>query len=511
MSDERVGNWVKRENVFSQDPLSWASEQRVYEWHPSYTLGNAPSDPALEEELFSEESRVNSGINFKNYAHMKISIKDGPPDLLPLQTFNDASLHPIIAENVDRMRYSEPTPVQKSAIPIILQGYDIMACAQTGSGKTATFLIPIISNLVSKFERGRLNIIRPQSRMPFKSSPLLLVILPTRELAIQIFKEARRFTYRTPLRPVVIYGGAEPRVQREQVAKGADILIATPGRLKDMMERGIISLSHVRHVVLDEADRMLDMGFEPQIRAIIQASDLPRDESLQTLMFSATFPRQIQKLAWDFLKHNCCRIRVGRIGGTTSDITQRIIKLHEYQKKEELEHILLTFPPARTMIFVETKRTADNLDDYLYNKKFPTCSIHGDRTQKERELSLKAFKEGKSPILIATAVASRGLDIKDVMHVINYDLCNDIDEYVHRIGRTARVGNQGLATSFYTSYNEPLAPQLTKLLIECKQEVPDFLRDFINPNTTYETEDFIDEPTTSNADFHGTWDKNPNW
>ncbi|KAF8976921.1 hypothetical protein BGZ46_007833 [Entomortierella lignicola] len=490
-----IGNWGKKETG-PMVPLSWASEQRVYEWRPHFTEDTAPHDAELEAELFSSENRINSGINFKNYASIHVSVKDGPPGMHPLESFEESNLQSTVLQNVHRMKYTEPTPIQKYAIPIVLQGYDLMACAQTGSGKTAAFLVPIISALVAKIFQGRVQTKRRQPGSGYlKAAPLYLIILPTRELAIQIFEEARRFAYRTPLRPVVIYGGSGVAIQKEQVSRGCDILIATPGRLQDMMERGAVSLSSVRYVVLDEADRMLDMGFEPQIRRIMLNSDLPRDESLQTLMFSATFPNEIQVLARDFLKDNYSRLRVGRIGGTTSDITQRVIQVNEYDKKDTLVQILLEYPPSRTMIFVGTKRTADQLDDFLYNMHFPTCSIHGDRTQAEREMSLKAFRqvEGKSPILIATAVASRGLDIKDVMHVINYDLPSDFDEYIHRIGRTARAGNRGVATSFYNRNHEFIAPKLTKLLQECQQEVPDFLNVYRDPNTTYETEDFYEE------------------
>ncbi|KAF9108260.1 hypothetical protein BGX27_008413 [Mortierella sp. AM989] len=436
-----IGNWVKRD-MGPYVPLSWASEQRVYEWKPNFTEDTVPHNPDLEAELFSEENRINSGINFKNYAAINVSVKDAPPGMKKLDSFEESGMHPIILENVYRMRYKEPTPIQKHAIPIISKGYDLMACAQTGSGKTAAFLVPIISTLITKIFQGRIQTKRRQPGQGFlKASPLYLIILPTRELAIQIFEEARRFTYRTPLRPVVIYGGSDAKIQKEQMSKGCDILIATTGRLQDVMERGLVSLAHVRHVVLDEADRMLDMGFEPQIRKIISNSDLPRDESLQVLMFSATFPNDIQVLARDFLKDDCSRLRVGR-------------------------------------------------------------------TQAERELSLKAFKEGKSPILIATAVASRGLDIKDVMHIINYDLPMDIDEYVHRIGRTARAGNRGVATSFYNDYSSPIAPKLTKLLIECDQVVPDFLSGYMNSNATYEPGDFYDEDAEEqNADHQNRVDE----
>ncbi|KAF9938032.1 hypothetical protein BGZ65_000532 [Modicella reniformis] len=442
-------------------PLSWASEGRVYEWKSDYTIGNAPDDRILEQELFASENMVNSGINFKNYSTMSVSVKGGPSNLKPLETFEDSGFESVVLENVRRMNYSEPTPIQKNAIPIISKNFDLMACAQTGSGKTAAFLLPTISSLVKKISGGKLETIRRRGRGPFKASPLFIIILPTRELAIQIFNEARRFAYKTPIRPVVIYGGSDGYVQREQVSKGCDILIATPGRLIDMLERGNISLAHVRHVVLDEADRMLDMGFGKQIRGIMLSSNMPRDESLQTLMFSATFPPDIQVLARDFLKEDYCRLRIGRIGGTTTDITQNVIFVEDCDKNKKLAEILYDSPPSRTMVFVQTKRTADAVDAYLYNNMFPTCSIHGDRNQSEREFSLAAFKAGKSPILIATSVASRGLDIKDVMHVINYDLCNSIDEYVHRIGRTARAGNQGMATTFYNSKNEMVAEKLT--------------------------------------------------
>ncbi|KAG0203261.1 ATP-dependent RNA helicase ddx3x [Mortierella sp. GBA30] len=299
------------------------------------------------------------------------------------------------------------------------------------------------------------------------------------------------FTYKTRARPVVIYGGADMRQQREQLARGCDILIATPGRLMDAMERGVVALDKVRYLVLDEADRILDLGFEPTIRHLLQDSDLPRDEGLHTMMFSATFPKQVQVLARDFMKDDYCRLRIGRIGGTTRNIMQKVIWVEEHQKEDILIELLFSQPPSRTLIFVDTKRKADYLDDQLYNRHFPCVSLHGDRSQREREMALEAFRIGKSPILIATAVAARGLDIKDVLHVINYDLCDDIDEYVHRIGRTARAGNLGLATTFYNDKSHMIAGDLTKLLLECDQNVPEFLRGFVREETSYE-DDFVD-------------------
>jgi superfamily II DNA/RNA helicase len=205
----------------------------------------------------------------------------------------------------------------------------------------------------------------------------------------------------------------------------------------------------------------------------------------QTLMYSATFPRAIRKLARDFLKPDYLFLKVGRVGGTTTNITQKVYWVEEEEKRERIKKLLLSQPPSRTLIFVETKRGADSLDQYLYDQSFPTTSIHGDRTQMEREDALIAFKNGKCPILVATAVAARGLDVRNVMHVVNYDMTNDLDEYIHRIGRTARVGNSGLATTFFNDRNLPIATELTKVLQENKQEIPDFLKDYMTSDLTF--------------------------
>ncbi|KAF9540450.1 hypothetical protein EC957_004290 [Mortierella hygrophila] len=492
MEDEVTMKWGGRqptETAWEHEDDAWAFEKPTYEWQQEFNQGDAPAMPELEAELFGEENRILSGINFDKFSRINVSRKGGPERVDPLQSFEQAKLHPIILENIQRMGYHEPTPIQRNAIPILMKNYDLLACAQTGSGKTAAFLLPVLSKILTKMQKNPPVAPLPGARKT-KASPLALIILPTRELGIQIFDETRRFTYKSPIRPAVIYGGADLRRQKDYLARGCDILIATPGRLVDAMERGAVALDKVRYLVLDEADRILDLGFEPTIRQILLSSDLTRDESLQSMMFSATFPSEIQVLARDFM-NDYCRLRVGRIGGTTTDIMQKVIKVEEYHKEDTLEELLLSQPPSRTLIFVDTKRKADYLDDVLYNKHFPCISLHGDRSQREREMALEAFKAGRSPILIATAVAARGLDIKDIMHVINYDLSDDIDDYVHRIGRTARAGNPGLATTFYNDRNWSIAPQLVKLLIECQQEVPEFLQEFITDDVSYEN-DFVD-------------------
>lgn len=293
----------------------------------------------------------------------------------------------------------------------------------------------------------------------------------------QIHDEARKFAYRSWVRPAVVYGGADINQQLRLIERGCDLLSATPGRLVDLIERGRISLANVKYLVLDEADRMLDMGFEPQIRRIVQGEDMPDVLERQTLMFSATFPRDIQLLAKDFLK-DYVFLSVGRVGSTSENITQKIEYVEDQDKRSVLLDIIASQPKEElglTLIFVETKRMADMLSDFLMGHHLPATSIHGDRSQREREMALQTFRTGRTPILVATAVAARGLDIPNVTHVINYDLPSDIDDYVHRIGRTGRAGNTGVSTAFFNRNNKNIVRDLVELLREANQEIPSWL------------------------------------
>ncbi|KAF9408195.1 DEAD-box ATP-dependent RNA helicase, partial [Entomortierella beljakovae] len=415
----------------------------------------AQRNPRLERELYGteEKERQSTGINFEKY------------DDIPVEASGNDVPEP----------YTQPTPVQKYSIPIVGNNRDLMACAQTGSGKTGGFLFPILSEL---FKRGPAPM--PESAGSSRSRkayPTCLILAPTRELASQIWEESRKFSYRSWVRSCVVYGGADIGQQLRTIDRGCDLLTATPGRLVDLIERGRVSLANVTYLVLDEADRMLDMGFEPQIRRLVEKEDMPGVDERHTLMFSATFPRDIQHLARDFLR-DYIFLSVGRVGSTSENITQKIEYVEDEDKRSVLLDILHAQPKGDmglTLIFVETKRMADTLSDFLLSQNFPATSIHGDRTQRERERALDMFRSGRCPVMVATAVAARGLDIPNVTHVISYDLPTDIDDYVHRIGRTGRAGNTGIATAFLNRGNKGVVRDLLDLLKEANQEIPGWL------------------------------------
>ncbi|KAK5124022.1 DEAD-box ATP-dependent RNA helicase [Meristemomyces frigidus] len=444
------------------------------QWRDGKHVPGAPN-PRVERDLFGEPndpSKAASGINFSNYDDIPVEASgQGVPE--PILTFTNPPLDDHLISNIELAGYKVPTPVQKYSIPIVMGGRDLMACAQTGSGKTGGFLFPILSQA---FQNGPSGAVPQQGgfQRQRKAMPTSLILAPTRELVSQIHEEARKFCYRSWVRPCVVYGGADIGSQLRQIERGCDLLVATPGRLVDLIERGRISLANIKYLVLDEADRMLDMGFEPQIRRIVEGEDMPRTDQRQTLMFSATFPRDIQMLARDFLREYVF-LSVGRVGSTSENITQKIEYVEDIDKRSVLLDILHTHGAGLTLIFVETKRMADSLSDYLINQGFPATSIHGDRTQREREKALEMFRNGRCPILVATAVAARGLDIPNVKHVVNYDLPTDIDDYVHRIGRTGRAGNTGISTAFFNRGNRGVVRDLIDLLKEANQEVPGFL------------------------------------
>lgn len=395
-----------------------------------------PVNPRTERELFgvpNDPSKQQTGINFEKYDDIPVEASgQGVPE--PVTKFTNPPLDDHLIANIELAGYHVPTPVQKYSIPIVMGGRDLMACAQTGSGKTGGFLFPILSqayqNGPSAQAQGGAAGFSGYARQR-KAYPTSLILAPTRELVSQIFDEARKFAYRSWVRPCVVYGGADIGSQLRSIERGCDLLVATPGRLVDLIERGRISLASIKYLVLDEADRMLDMGFEPQIRRIVEGEDMPPTTGRQTLMFSATFPRDIQMLARDFLR-DYIFLSVGRVGSTSENITQKVEYVEDQDKRSVLLDILHTHGAGLTLIFVETKRMADTLSDFLIAQGFPATSIHGDRTQRERERALEMFRSGRCPILVATAVAARGMCFFFFHHPLRIMLI--VSSYLDRLG-----------------------------------------------------------------------------
>ncbi|CAJ0915740.1 unnamed protein product, partial [Mesorhabditis belari] len=429
-----------------------------------------PRDESSEQELFSG---MNSGINFNSYDEIPVEAT-GENVPQPATLFSELKLHQWVNENIKLSGYERPTPVQKYSIPALMDNRDLMSCAQTGSGKTAAFLVPLINHIL---QNGPKAVYReaPGRNGRKKQFPCALVLSPTRELSLQIYNECRKFGYRTPITSAILYGGREN--YQQQISKlrlGCHILIATPGRLIDVMEQGYIGLTGCRYLVIDEADRMLDMGFEPQIRQIVELSSMPEKKYRVTAMFSATFPKEIQILAQDFLVPNYVFLAVGRVGSTSANIIQKVVWVEDKEKLSCLMDLLdAGGDEALTVVFVETKRGASDLQNYLDRKNYGAVAIHGDLKQFDREQNLERFRSGKVNVMVATAVAARGLDIPSVKHCIL------------GIGRTGRAGNIGLATTFFNDKNTRLANELIKLMIEANQEIPEFLSTVSNDASRY--------------------------
>ncbi|XP_017666789.1 PREDICTED: probable ATP-dependent RNA helicase DDX4 isoform X3 [Lepidothrix coronata] len=420
-----------------------------------------PPPPDDEQAIFA---RYETGMNFDKYDENIVEVSGLDPPAA-LMSFADANISHTLTVNIAKAGYSKPTPVQKYSIPIVLAGRDLMACAQTGSGKTAAFLVPIVAQMMRDGVTA--------SSFKQQQEPECIITGPTRELVNQIFLEARKFVYGTCIRPVVVYGGTQIGHSVHQVMQGCNILCATPGRLLDIIGRGKISLHNVKYLVLDEADRMLDMGFGSEMKKLISFPDMPQKDKRQTLMFSATFPEEVQRLAGEFLKTDFLFVVVGHVGGACSDVQQNILQVSQYLKRDKLMEILRSTGNERTMVFVDTKKKADFIACFLCQENIPATSIHGDREQREREIALQDFRSGKCPVLVATSVAARGLDIESVQNVINFDLPSTIEEYVHRIGRTGRCGNTGKAVCFFDNDSDGhLAQSLIKVLSDAQQEVP---------------------------------------
>ncbi len=346
--------------------------------------------------------------------------------------FNDFGLHDALVRRCESLKFTEPTPIQEKAIPVIMTGADLIGCAETGTGKTAAFLLPAIQKLIERNKPG----IR------------VLVVAPTRELVSQIEEAYRQFAPKK-FACVSLIGGASMKNQCDALRRGVSVIIATPGRLLDHIERGTVSLTHIETLVLDEADRMLDMGFLPAIRQIL--SKVPA--SRQTLLFSATMSDSIKTLAYSVMNHPET-VEVSRQNLTAVTIDQVVYPVAQASKTALLLNLLETNDFERVIVFTRTKRAAENLAHILTKRELKANRIHADRSQSQRETALRDFKLGKTRVLVATDIASRGIDVDAVSHVINYDVPEEPENYVHRIGRTGRAGNLGQAITLVAPGDE---------------------------------------------------------
>ncbi len=347
--------------------------------------------------------------------------------------FRALNLSPKILQAVNDAGYTEPTPIQVAAIPLVLEGHDVIGIAQTGTGKTAAFVLPILTKLEAVAQNGQ------------RRGPRALVVAPTRELVVQIEENVRAYAKHVPLRMATVFGGVSERPQIEALRSGVDLVVATPGRLIDLMDQRAANLSSVQFLVLDEADRMLDMGFLPPIRRIVKA--LP--ENRQTLMFSASLSREIEQLTHQFQRSPKI-VEIGRRANPAETVAQFVYEVRPHLKPALLLHLLADPQFDTVLVFTRTKHGADRIARRLESGGIKTGTIHSNRSQNQRLRALKDFKSGAVRVLVATDIAARGIDVDGISHVVNYDFPMHSEDYVHRIGRTGRAHAIGDAISFIT-------------------------------------------------------------
>ncbi|EAR96415.2 DEAD/DEAH-box helicase (macronuclear) [Tetrahymena thermophila SB210] len=387
----------------------------------------------------------------------------------PFIKWNETKFPKYIMSVIEDSKFSEPMPIQAQSFPIVLSGHDLIGIAQTGSGKTLSFMLPALVH------------INAQDPVKPGEGPIALVLAPTRELANQIQEQCFKFGSKCKISSVCVYGGAPKIYQEKELRNGCDIVIATPGRLIDFLESNVIDLKRVTYLVLDEADRMLDMGFEPSIRKIVGQIRPDR----QTLMFSATWPQTVRRLALDFCHGDPIHIQIGDMeNNVNNDIDQQVEIIDKSQKYDRVKEILSTMTRSdKTIIFTQTKKDCDDLSKALQTDNIRNICIHGDKSQRDRDKVMDLFKTGRVNTLIATDVASRGLDVKDIKLVINYDFPKQIEDYVHRVGRTGRAGAQGKAISFLDQYEDKkISKELVDVLKQNNQEISQDLLELSEAN-----------------------------
>ncbi|CEJ90598.1 Putative ATP-dependent RNA helicase dbp2 [[Torrubiella] hemipterigena] len=416
--------------------------------------------PKFEKDFYKEHEDVTNRsaedvAAFRAKSQMTVAGRDIPK---PVETFDEAGFPRYVMDEVKAQGFPNPTSIQSQGWPMALSGRDVVGIAETGSGKTLSYCLPAIVH------------INAQPLLAPGDGPIVLVLAPTRELAVQIQQEITKFGRSSRIRNTCVYGGVPKGPQIRDLSRGVEVCIATPGRLIDMLEAGKTNLRRVTYLVLDEADRMLDMGFEPQIRKIIEQIRPDR----QTLMWSATWPKEVRAMAADFLE-DFIQVNIGSMDlAANHRITQIVEVCTEMEKRDKMiKHLekVMDNKENKILIFVGTKRVADEITRFLRQDGWPALSIHGDKQQNERDWVLDQFKAGKSPIMVATDVASRGIDVRNITHVLNYDYPNNSEDYIHRIGRTGRAGANGTAITFFTTDNQKQARELVGVLQEAKQQI----------------------------------------
>lgn len=373
-------------------------------------------------------------------------------------TFKSLGLSPALLANLDAQGYDKPTPIQAQAIPAVIDGRDVIGLAQTGTGKTAAFSLPILHNLTAEGER-------PKGKNHNSFRPVRCLILsPTRELASQIEVAIKKYSKGLPLRSTCVVGGVSIKRQQDRLRQGVDVLVATPGRLEDLMQQKSVKLDQVTTVILDEADQMLDIGFMPAIRRILKAT--PRQR--QTLLFSATMPKEIRKLSDDHLT-DPIEVAVATVSATADRIDQKVIHLDAGAKLNKLAQIVADYPAQRVIVFTRTKRGADRVAKRLNQDNLQAVAIHGNKSQNQRVRALDAFTRGEAFVMVATDIAARGIDVREVELVVNYEMPDVPESYVHRIGRTGRAGADGHAIALVCAYEIQSLKAIQKLI---KQSIP---------------------------------------
>ncbi|XP_030411618.1 probable ATP-dependent RNA helicase DDX43 [Gopherus evgoodei] len=460
-STESHRDLVKSGNVPQKSVINWAS---LRENKAKYEAMKWADLPPIEKNFYKESQKTASmpqeevaKWRKENNNIICDDLKEGEKRHVPnpVCKFEDAfQYYPDVMANIRKVGFENPTPIQSQAWPIILQGIDLIGIAQTGTGKTLAYLMPGFIHLDSQ------PIPRDQ-----RGGPGMLVLAPTRELALQVEAECSKYTYKG-IKSICIYGGGDRKGQIKMVTKGVDIVIATPGRLNDLQMNNFINLKSITYLVLDEADRMLDMGFEPQIMKILL--DVRPDR--QTIMTSATWPDGVRRLAKSYLKDPMI-VYVGTLDlAAVNTVEQKVIIIPEEEKRAFTRYFIDTLKPKdKVIIFVGKKLTADDLSSDFSLQGIPVQSLHGNREQCDREQALDDFKKGKVRILIATDLASRGLDVQDITHVFNFDFPRNIEEYVHRVGRTGRAGRTGEAVTLVTRNDWRIASELISILERANQ------------------------------------------